>query len=143
MQILLLKINNKEKMKRDKIFYWIATSLVALSGVMAGIMYFVSPFIAKEFKHLGFPDYFRIELATAKILGAFAIILPMVPGRVKEWTYAGFAIAFISATTAHISVESVSNTMKSAFDDENGYELTELGQQFVHYKMNELVPRIS
>jgi len=70
-------------------------------------MYFASP-IAKEFKHLGFPDYFRIELATAKILGAFAIILPMVPGRVKEWAYAGFAIAFISATTAHISVESVS-----------------------------------
>jgi len=108
MQILLLKINNKEKMKRDKIFYWIATSLVALSGVMAGIMYFVSPFIAKEFKHLGFPDYFRIELATAKILGSFAIILPMVSGRIKEWAYAGFAIAFVSATTAHISVEGLS-----------------------------------
>lgn len=108
MQILLLRINNKEKMKRDKIFYWIATSLVALSGIMAGVMYFVSPFIAKKFKYLGFPDYFRIELATAKIVGAFAIILPMVPGRVKEWAYAGFAIAFISATTAHISVENVS-----------------------------------
>jgi hypothetical protein len=92
-------------MKRDKIFYWIATSLVALSGLMAGIMYFVSPFIATEFKHLGFPDYFRIELATAKISGSFAIILPMVSGRIKEWAYAGFAIAFISATTAHISVE--------------------------------------
>jgi len=108
MQIFLLRINHKEKMKRDKIFYWIATSLVALSGVMTGIMYFVSPFIAKEFKHLGFPDYFRIELATAKIVGAFAIILPMVSGRIKEWAYAGFAIAFISATTAHISVENVS-----------------------------------
>jgi len=95
-------------MKRDKIFYWIATSLVALSGLMAGIMYLASPFIAKEFKHLGFPDYFRVELATAKILGAFAIILPMVSGRIKEWAYAGFAIAFISATTAHIAVESIS-----------------------------------
>ena len=60
---------------------------------------------------MGFPDYFRIELATAKILGAFAIILRMVPGRVKEWVYAGFAIAFISATTAHISVESVSEAI--------------------------------
>jgi len=36
-----------------------------------------------------------------------------------------------------------SNTMKSAFDNEDGYELTELGQQFVHYTMNEVVPRIS
>lgn len=33
-------------------------------------------------------------------------------------------------------------TMKSAFDDGEQYELTELGQQFVHYTMNEVVPRI-
>lgn len=33
-------------------------------------------------------------------------------------------------------------TMKSAFDDSEGYELTELGEQFVHYTMNEIVPRI-
>jgi hypothetical protein len=96
------------EMKRDKIFYWIATSLVALSGLMAGIIYFASPVIAKEFKHLGFPDYFRFELATAKIVGSFAIILPMVSGRIKEWAYTGFAIEFISAVTAHISVEGVS-----------------------------------
>jgi len=98
-------------MKRDKIFYWIATSLVALSGLMAGIMYFSIPLIAKEFKHLGFPGYFRVELATAKILGSFAIILPMISGRIKEWAYAGFAIAFISATTAHIAVEGISDAI--------------------------------
>jgi hypothetical protein len=28
--------------------------------------------------------------------------------------------------------------MKSAFDDEEGYELTQLGQQFVHYAMTDL-----
>jgi hypothetical protein len=94
-------------MKRDKIFYWIATSLVSLSGLMAGIMYFASPYIGKEFKHLGFPDYFKFELAIANILGSFAIILPMISGRIKEWAYAGFAIAFISATTAHIAVEGI------------------------------------
>jgi len=38
---------------------------------------------------------------------------------------------------------SPSKTMKSAFDDEEGYELTELGQQFVHYALNEAVPRIN
>ncbi len=30
----------------------------------------------------------------------------------------------------------------SAFDEEEGYELTALGEQFVHYAMNELAPRI-
>lgn len=36
-----------------------------------------------------------------------------------------------------------SRTMKSAFDREEQYELTELGRQFVHYAMNELAPRIA
>ena len=31
---------------------------------------------------------------------------------------------------------------KSAFDDIEGYELTELGSQFVHYAMSELTPKI-
>ena len=33
--------------------------------------------------------------------------------------------------------------LKSAFDDDEQYELTELGRQFVHYAMNEIVPRVS
>lgn len=36
-----------------------------------------------------------------------------------------------------------SQKMGSAFDDEKQYELTELGKQFVHYTMNEIVPKIS
>lgn len=35
-----------------------------------------------------------------------------------------------------------SQTMKSAFDDVEPYELTELGKQFVHYTMNELVTQL-
>jgi hypothetical protein len=35
-----------------------------------------------------------------------------------------------------------SNTVESAFEDTKGYELTELGQQFVHYAMTELPLRI-
>jgi hypothetical protein len=34
-------------------------------------------------------------------------------------------------------------TMKSAFDNNELYVLTDLGTQFVHYAMNELVPRVS
>jgi hypothetical protein len=35
-----------------------------------------------------------------------------------------------------------SSVMKSAFDDVKPYVLTELGKQFVHYTMDEIVPRI-
>ncbi len=37
---------------------------------------------------------------------------------------------------------SLPSTMESAFEDTKPYALTELGKQFVHYTMNEVVPRI-
>jgi hypothetical protein len=36
-----------------------------------------------------------------------------------------------------------SQAMKSAFDNNDLYVLTDLGRQFVHYAMNELVPRVT
>ncbi len=36
-----------------------------------------------------------------------------------------------------------SNTMESAFEDSKSYVLTELGSQFVHYTMTELVARLN
>lgn len=36
-----------------------------------------------------------------------------------------------------------SSTYTSAFDDQKQYELTGLGEQFVHYTMNEIVPKIA
>jgi hypothetical protein len=53
--------------------------------------------------HLGFPDYFRIELGAGKLLGAIALILPFVPRKVKEFAYAGFTIIFVSAFIAHLA----------------------------------------
>jgi hypothetical protein len=38
--------------------------------------------------------------------------------------------------------KSVGPYMKSAFDTDEPYELTELGRQFVHYAMSEVVPRL-
>lgn len=55
----------------------------------------------------------------------------------RETTYDG---QFIKKTPARRVAST--GTMKSAFDDEDEYELTELGTQFVHYAMNEVVPRI-
>lgn len=34
-------------------------------------------------------------------------------------------------------------TLESAFEDTKAYVLTELGRQFVHYTMNEVVTRVS
>jgi hypothetical protein len=48
---------------------------------------------------------------------------------------------FIKQPTARKSFHS--NTYTSAFEDTKPYVLTELGKQFVHYTMNEIVPRLA
>ena len=60
--------------------------------------------MAEAFTHLGFPDYFRVELAWAKLLGVVLLLAP-VPARLKEWAYAGFAFTLGSALIAHFAVE--------------------------------------
>ena len=83
--------------------YWITTGLV--SGVMlyTAVTYFAAEKMKDSFTHLGFPDFFRIELGIAKALGALALLLPFLPSRLKEAAYAGFAITFVSAIVAHLS----------------------------------------
>lgn len=49
---------------------------------------------------------------------------------------------FIKQATRKNSRRTPSRTYTSAFDGEKQYELTGLGQQFVHYTMNEVVKRI-
>src|SRR5882724_8332509 len=88
-------------MKKNTIIYWVSTGLITLMMLFSAYSYIAKPEIAAAFKHLGFPDYFRIELAAAKTLGALLLIIPAIPARIKEWAYAGFGITFISAAIAH------------------------------------------
>jgi uncharacterized membrane protein YphA (DoxX/SURF4 family) len=89
-------------MKATKIFYWITTVLVSLMMLFSAYSYLTNPQMAAAFKHLGYPDYFRIELAIAKLIGVILLIVPFA-GRLKEWVYAGFTIVFISAFISHSS----------------------------------------
>jgi hypothetical protein len=61
------------------------------------------PQVAGAFTHLGFPDYFRVQLACTKLLGVVLMLAP-VPARLKEWVYAGFAFNLAFALIAHLSV---------------------------------------
>jgi len=87
-------------MKTIKITYWVTTAVVALMMVFSTYSYLTKDEMVQAFKHLGYPDYFRIELAYAKLVGAILLIAP-VAVRIKEWVYAGFAVTFISAFIAH------------------------------------------
>ncbi|MXV14558.1 DoxX family protein [Hufsiella ginkgonis] len=87
-------------MKTIKITYWATTGIVALMMLFSAYAYLTNPDMAAAFQHLGFPQYFRVELAIGKLIGAVLLLAP-VPPRVKEWVYAAFGINFISAVIAH------------------------------------------
>lgn len=95
-----MPLNKKEKMKAIKITYWITTSIVALMMIYSTYVYLTQAAMAQGFTHLGFPPYFRVELAIAKLIGGIVLLTPLI-SRIKEWAYAGFAITFVSAFIAH------------------------------------------
>ena len=84
-----------------KIGYWVSTVLVAAFSAFAAFAYLSGSQQAVEgFAHVGYPQQLRIILGIAKLLGAITLVVPGVP-RFKEWAYAGFTFAWISAFIAH------------------------------------------
>jgi uncharacterized membrane protein len=102
-------------MQRTALIYWISTALLSVQMILSGIMYFTSPDVSAGFVHFGFPDFFRQELGLAKLVGAVLLLLPQAPRWLKEWTYAGFAITFVSAFIAHTVVDGIGTAMAPLF----------------------------
>ena len=91
-------------MKSLKTIYWISTGLVVLGMLASVINYTFNPALKIAFAHIGFPDWFRVELSIAKLFGAIALGIPVIPARVKEWAYFGFFVNFFSAFLAHFFI---------------------------------------
>lgn len=87
-------------MKHSKTTYWIITGGITFFMLFSAWYAGTNPV---EFKHLGFPNYFRIELVVVKIIGAFLLLIPQVSTRIKEWIYIGFCINLISAIIAKLN----------------------------------------
>ncbi len=96
-------------MKKNKIIYWTSTAIVSGMMLFSGFSYLTNEEMKGAFVHLGFPNYLRVELATAKILGALVLIFPIIPFTIKQFAYFGFAITFVSAFLAHVSVGDSAN----------------------------------
>ena len=100
---IIAKADAKTNAKAATIAFWMATTLFCLQMSFTAYAQLRLPQVAETFSHLGFPDYFRVELSWAKLLGVVLLLAP-VPARLKEWAYAGFAINLVSALVAHLSV---------------------------------------
>ena len=90
-------------MKKIKIGYWVVTLLFCLPMLGSAFMYFTNEEVQTVFAHLGFPDYFRVELGIAKVLGVAVLLIPGLPRDLKIFAYAGFTINMISAFIAHMA----------------------------------------
>jgi len=86
-----------------KLIYWITTILVAIFLLWSAYTYLYSKQTIEGIRDLGFPDFFRMELAILKIMAVFILLIPQIPIQVKEWAYAGAGLFFITAIVAHIA----------------------------------------
>jgi hypothetical protein len=92
--------------KATAVAFWLVTALFCLEmSFTAWYELMRLPEAAQAFARLGFSAAsFRVELSWAKVAGVVALLVPLVPTRLKEWAYAGFAINLFSALIAHISM---------------------------------------
>ncbi len=91
-------------MNRNRIAFWIFTGLFCFQMGFTAYAQLMLPQVGAAFEHLGFPDYFRVQLTWMKLVGVAVLLVPGLPARIKEWTYAGFAFNLASAVYAHLAV---------------------------------------
>jgi hypothetical protein len=94
-------------MKKNRIIFWITTTIIFLwEGLMPlSTLLFMPQYINAGTKPLGYPDYFAYTLIIFKVLGATAIMLPKLPGKLREWAYAGLTFNLIFAVISHVMVD--------------------------------------
>jgi hypothetical protein len=102
--VLSIPSSTRRTSKLDSIIYWTATGVVASIMLWSAYNFAFVEKMKEGFAHLGLPDWFRIELTTAKVLGTLALLIPATPKRIKEFAYFGFGLTLVSATIAHRSV---------------------------------------
>lgn len=91
-------------MKRDRIIFWIATSIIFLWESAIPAFTSNSQLAIDGIRSLGYPDYFRVWFTVFKVAGGLILILPFLKGRIKEWAYAGFTFDFLFAFISHVAV---------------------------------------
>nr|WP_321224308.1 DoxX family protein [uncultured Psychroserpens sp.] len=91
-------------MKRNKIIYYTATSLLTALMLFSVSMYFFKhEDVSVMFTNFGYPTYIIYPYAVVKLLGLIALWLPKFK-TLKEWAYSGFFFAFILAFFAHYMI---------------------------------------
>lgn len=85
-----------------KTMYWISTIIICVFLLISSYTYLFHKSTIEGVKKLGFPMFFITQLAILKIIAVFFILSPNLQLPIKEWSYAGVMLFFITALVAHI-----------------------------------------
>ncbi len=88
-------------MNLSAMIYWVSTSLVVFLTTWSAYGYLFQKAAIEGMKELGFPDFFRIQLAVFCVAASVVLIVPQVPSVIKEWAYAGVFFFILTAIIAH------------------------------------------
>jgi len=85
------------------IAYWSTTLLTALYLAWSAYAYLFSDTMIEGVRAIGFPDFFRIELAVLKAIAVVVLVVPGIPGPYKEWAYVGVGLFYLTSLVAHFA----------------------------------------
>ena len=79
----------------------ISTGLICVFLILSAVSYIFHQATIEGVRALGFPDFFRIQLAILKIAASLVLMAPFIGMQVKEWAYVGVVLFLITAIVAH------------------------------------------
>lgn len=91
-------------LKTTKIIYWTSTLALGLF-ILPGIFFFNSEMALEGTRHLGIPEWLRLEVGIGTFIGGLILVLPFIGKRLKEWNYVALGIVYSTALIAHLSVD--------------------------------------
>lgn len=91
-------------MKKEKIIYWVTTAILGLI-IVPGIFFMNSEFALAGPRHLGIPNWLRLEVGIANFLAGLVLIIPYFKGWIKEQAYAGLGFTYLSALIGHFVID--------------------------------------
>lgn len=83
--------------------YMVSTIIISTFLLLSSYTYIFSESTIIGIRALGFPDFFRIQLAVLKLVAVLILWVPGLPDYVKEWGYAGIGLFLLTALVAHIA----------------------------------------
>ena len=81
--------------------YWASTVLLGLILTASALSYLFHAATIEGIRELGFPDFFRIQLAVLKCFAVIALLVPQAPLALKDAASVGALLFFLTALIAH------------------------------------------